>query len=376
MANETYSLEHSIKTCNVSGLWVSYDADLSWACKHFFLSYHGFRNIFCYICNPSIVPVRETFSIDQCNQTGLWRSFDSDLFTKCESFESESRWRPFKNVYCLVCNSLNANMDPGLYNIMPLYPHTAIAVSEWYDPDNNSFITFLQAALESSDENASIETLRKRFANTCRAFFLSPNEAQDAKNDGAECKSYSCSSRCPTKVSCCRKYIAEEESLMCIPNELNYYNRSSSSSEKAFLAFGSFPKETDELLRRKCEHPDTDDIFKILPVIALEEIVFRNVYCGQCNGIFHSKPFDLIVECDIYVDAALFTTVQGFLRTALEEKCSIKYLSQFDCEEQRIYISKCNTTGLWQAGSITIQTGCESKTDSNMSLLGMPISSL
>ncbi|KAL3846563.1 hypothetical protein ACJMK2_017541, partial [Sinanodonta woodiana] len=376
MINETYPLEHSIKTCNVSGLWASYDADVSWACTHFFLPYHGFRNVFCYICNPSIISVRDTFIINQCNTTGLWRSFDSDISRQCESFESESRWQPFKNVYCLLCNSFNANMDPGQYNLMPLYPNTKLMVSEWYDPDHNTFIAFLQASLEISNENEMIETLRIRLANTCRDTLFCPKENQDANDDVSECMSCSCSSQCPTNMSCCRKYISMEESLSCIPNELHSYNSSWLSSSNAFLAFGSCLKETDEVLRRKCEHTDPDDIFQVLPVITLEEIVFRNVHCGQCNGIIHSKPLDLIVECNIYVDAALFTTVQEFLHTALDEKCRIKYLSQFDCEDKQNYISKCNTTGLWQVGSTTIQTACELKSYSNMSLLGMPISSL
>ncbi|KAL3846567.1 hypothetical protein ACJMK2_017545 [Sinanodonta woodiana] len=375
MVNEIYSLEQSIQTCNVSGLWVSYDADVSWACKHFFLPYHGFRNVFCYICNPSIVSVRETFIIDQCNTTGLWQNFDLVISTKCDSFERESRWRPFKNMYCLLCNSLNANMEPGQYNLMTLYPNTDMMVSEWYDHDNNTFITLLQAFIESSDDNSLIESLQIRMANTCRDFLFCPKENLEAIDDGAKCMSCSCSSACPTNMSCCRKYVADEDSFMCIPYDVLSYNNLS-SSEKAFLAFGSCPKESDELLRRKCEHPDTNDIFQVLPVITLEEIVFKNVYCGQCNGIFHSKPFDLIVECDIYIDAALFTTFKEFIDIALEEKCSLKYLPQFNCEQEQNYISKCNTTGLWQTESITIQTACESKTDSKISLLGISEQSL
>ncbi|KAL3846565.1 hypothetical protein ACJMK2_017543, partial [Sinanodonta woodiana] len=370
MVNEIYSVEQSIQTCNVSGLWVSYDADVFWACNHFVLPYHGFRNVFCYICNPSIVSVRETFNIDQCNATGLWQNFDSGISTKCESNESESRWRPFKNMYCLLCNSFNSNMEPGHYNLITLYPNTEMKVSEWYDHDNNMFITLFQASLEGSDENSMIETLQIRMANTCRDVLFCPKENPEAINDDAKCMSCSCSSPCPTNMSCCRKYVAEEDYFMCIPYDVLSYNNLSSSS-KVFLAFGSCPKETDEFLRRKCEHPDTNDIFQVLPVIALQEIVFRNVYCGQCNGIFHSKPFDLIVECDIYIDAALFTTFKEFIDIALQEKCSLKYLPQFNCEEKKNYISKCNTTGLWQAGSTKIQTACESKTDSTMPLLGM-----
>ncbi|KAL3846647.1 hypothetical protein ACJMK2_017619, partial [Sinanodonta woodiana] len=368
IVNEIYSMEQSIQTCNVSRLWGSYDADVSWACNRFVLPYHGFRNVFCYICNPSIVSVRETFSIDQCNTTGLWQNFDSVISTKCELFESESRWRPFKNMYCLLCNSLNANMEPGQYNLMTLYPNTEMIVSEWYDHDNNTFITLLQTSIDGGDDYSVIDTLQIRMTNACRDFLFCPKENMEANDDDAKCMSCLCSSPCPTNISCCRKYVAEEDSFMCIPYDVLSYNNLSSS--KAFLAFGSCPKETDDLLRRKCKYPDTNDIFQVLPVVTLEEIVFRNVYCGQCNGIFHSKPFDLIVECYNYVDAALFTTFKEFIDIALEEKCSLKYLPQFNCEQKQNYISKCNTTGLWQAGSTKIQTSCESKTDSTMSLLG------
>ncbi|KAK3596924.1 hypothetical protein CHS0354_031702 [Potamilus streckersoni] len=260
-------------------------------------------------------------------------------------------------------------MDPGTFNLMPLYSNTEIMVSEWYDNDKNQFTTFFQVSMERSDQTTWTETLKIRLASTCRDRLFCPKENQDANDDVQECMHCSCSSQCPMKMSCCIRYIEEDKSFMCMLDELQ--SDTISSLDMAFLAIGSCPKETDGHLRRKCEHPDTNDILQVLPVRDFDEIVFRNVYCGQCNGIFHIKPFDLAVQCNSYVDPSLITTFKEFIEIALEEKCSLKYLSRFNCKEKQNYISKCNTTGLWKAGSTTIQTACESNADSKMSSIIM-----
>lgn len=47
-----------ISTCNVSGTWSHFDADVLWACEKlnttFLTNYRGFRNVFCTLCNPDV----------------------------------------------------------------------------------------------------------------------------------------------------------------------------------------------------------------------------------------------------------------------------------------------------------------------------------
>ncbi|KAK3598592.1 hypothetical protein CHS0354_039614, partial [Potamilus streckersoni] len=355
------SAPERIQTCNVSGLWMDFDADLSWACEHFDLPYRGFKNVFCYICNPSIVSERKKYYIDHCNKTGLWQNFDLNVFNRCQKFPSEPRWRPFRNLYCLLCNVYDSNMNPTKFHLMPLYSYTNISMSEWYDNNENQFTTLIRTFNASSVKVSSTVALKMRVANTCHNRVFCPEQIKDAK-DFADCDSCSCSSTCPIKMSCCRRYMAEEETFMCIPDEL--VSDTNSSSENAFLAIGSCPNQTDELLRKKCEDLDTEDILQVLPVTASNEFIFTNVYCAQCNGILQSKPFDLIVQCNIYIDAALFPTLEEFLKFILQENCKIKYLSPTDCGETgHKYISRCNTTGMWETWNTRIQWACEFKAE-------------
>ncbi|KAL3846713.1 hypothetical protein ACJMK2_017679 [Sinanodonta woodiana] len=353
------SIPEQIQTCNVSGLLITYDTDLYWACEHFDLPYHGFKNVFCYICNPSIVSERTDYYIDQCNITGLWQNFDSDILEGCKSVPSEPRWRPFKNLYCFFCNVYDVNMDPTELHLMPLYSNTNISVSEWYESDGKQFTTLIRIYNVSTNEYFFNEVVKKRYANICRDRLSCPQTTQSANKDADYCVSCSCSPACPMQMSCCRRYIAGEETYMCISDKLHY--NTSSSSENVYLAISTCPFRTDGVLRKKCEDPNTEDILQVIPVLASDEVIFRNVYCAQCNDIFQSKPLDLIVQCNMYVDAALFPRLQEFLEVALEANCELKYLPSAACNKTQNYISKCNTTGMWGTYNMRIQSACEAK---------------
>ncbi|KAK3596923.1 hypothetical protein CHS0354_031701 [Potamilus streckersoni] len=371
MYSEIHSQIQSIKMCNASGLWISYDADTAWGCAHFDLPYRGFKNVFCYICNPSIVSLRDDHTIDKCNTTGLWKTFDLDIFENCQLSSTEPLWRPFKNLFCCLCNSYDANVHWSMYHIMPLYSNTEGLLSEWYDIGMKQFITVIKFFARNTNQGSSLETAQNPSVN----YFLNRSvcavENQDTNQSNHECSYFPCSFECPVETSCCNRYVAQKRHFVCIYDELHFGPKP--SSEKAFVAIGSCLRKTDSNILEKCEHPDTNDILQVLPETAFDEIVFRNVYCGQCNGIFQSKPFDLTVQCDIYVDAALLTTLQEFIKIALEEHCSLKYLPRDNCDETRNYITKCNTTGFWQVGSKTIQRACESDVKSQMSSLGISV---
>lgn len=48
----------TINICNISGTWISQDADILWACERlntrYLTSFYGFRNVFCHLCNPGV----------------------------------------------------------------------------------------------------------------------------------------------------------------------------------------------------------------------------------------------------------------------------------------------------------------------------------
>ena len=73
----TYKLDH----CNVTGLWSTYDPDIEWACEHLNLAYKWrYKNVFCYICNPSLVSTHSEIIYDRCNVTG------NSIYTQLQHF--------------------------------------------------------------------------------------------------------------------------------------------------------------------------------------------------------------------------------------------------------------------------------------------------
>ena len=62
---------YKLGRCNVTGLWSEYDPDIEWACEHLNLAYKWrYKNVFCYICNPSLVSTSSELLYDRCNVTG------------------------------------------------------------------------------------------------------------------------------------------------------------------------------------------------------------------------------------------------------------------------------------------------------------------
>ncbi|KAK3084255.1 hypothetical protein FSP39_010714 [Pinctada imbricata] len=89
--------------CNVTGMWVNYDKDIEYACESPFLGEKRmFRNIFCFMCNPS--PGKHDKFIDSCNVTGSWNPFDDGLLILCHNLPRSPYTAPFKNVFCFLCN--------------------------------------------------------------------------------------------------------------------------------------------------------------------------------------------------------------------------------------------------------------------------------
>ena len=90
--------------CNETGLWQKYDPSLQYACESkYHMEYRVFKNIFCYMCNPSMH--KDYDIIDQCNVTGQWDSFDEDLRKACTELPENQATTPFKNIFCYLCNT-------------------------------------------------------------------------------------------------------------------------------------------------------------------------------------------------------------------------------------------------------------------------------
>ncbi|CAC5390475.1 unnamed protein product [Mytilus coruscus] len=96
---------NTIKTCNVSGSWITYNKDIEWACLNYNNKFLDFKNVFCYICNP---PVKVEEVITDCNITGklFWNEDYPNVQAACNKLGATTSTYPFKNIYCYLCNSI------------------------------------------------------------------------------------------------------------------------------------------------------------------------------------------------------------------------------------------------------------------------------
>ena len=100
-----FMTQDNVSECNASGLWLYYDPQIDWACQNFnSFPYKGYKNIFCYICNPSLVSTSAVQVIDSCNVTKQWEKKDTLLERGCLELPAANRTFPFKNRFCQLCN--------------------------------------------------------------------------------------------------------------------------------------------------------------------------------------------------------------------------------------------------------------------------------
>ena len=114
-SNPTICLEDNdqIRSCNTTGRWNRFDSDVKAACESEFTGqFRVFRNIFCFMCNPSKIQTRiETIS--SCNTSGIWEPYDAELEKACNDLPTSDYTKPFKNIFCFLCNRNNAENGTG-----------------------------------------------------------------------------------------------------------------------------------------------------------------------------------------------------------------------------------------------------------------------
>lgn len=100
---ETYEID----SCQNNG------PSLAWACQKYSQPSHlqvytllddtsllMYSNIFCAMCTPN----NSNSSINTCNKTGLWDTYDEQIDKKCRELPEVAYHKPYKNIFCKMCN--------------------------------------------------------------------------------------------------------------------------------------------------------------------------------------------------------------------------------------------------------------------------------
>ena len=419
--NYVHHYMYKIGRCNVTGLWDEYDADIEWACEHLHLTYKWrFKNVFCYICNPSIVSKNSDLVYDRCNITGRWKAFDSSLEKGCLTYPRIQRLSPFKNVYCILCNGyLRINRHDMLVNngnieidelyfteSRPVPPISVVLSLKGTNIEERSRETFnvLTADFDSYDyEIEREETLTEGsdvkinvtaqanayfkacgYQKLCEPDVYSP-EVNDSTNKYTRypyCEDCSCHSTCAGLGDCCVDKILSDNPYTCIrePRLLIVDNSTLdfvADKDNSMPVIDKCINRSDSELVERCEtdHYNRSDVWQYLPVY--NSGIYKNIFCLVCNEPNLEPVFKLSIHCQHYFETALLKNLSSLLKLA-KEHCLVqifpnnynRYCGTVDSTDNtENLITSCNKTGLWQQYDETIANGCENTASSPVNFL-------
>ncbi|KAK3589600.1 hypothetical protein CHS0354_043061 [Potamilus streckersoni] len=403
---------HVISTCNKTGLWTDYDPSIEWACINFKpngVIFKDFRNIFCYMCNPSIATVHHNVIVDRCNMTGEWKLYDKSLEDGCLNLPSIQRLRPYKNSYCMLCNgrepfsyfltSRIGNLDfdittlsngsialitfseTSLLNLLGnsetdlvkgMYDFDIGVKTAKSDSDNRKYQNNISPSISVTDNVLSkirlicgensvcISNDPGRYSNYTD---ISHTEVYSTFSE-SPCDLCDCSENCIYDKTCCVDLILNENPYDCISSEIFSSARDQDRTNDLGILAISTCKNISQpaFIRDMCHQQPFSNLISSLPGIIDGSVIFKNIFCSYCHDFKDNfQPLDITITCSILMEPTMFMFFSSLLRTTLERKCNVRVVatSHDICRAQTLMVSKCNITGEWKNYDQNIENMCE-----------------
>ena len=343
-----------ISRCNVSGLWPVYDPEIAWACENLnSFPYKDYKNIYCYICNPSLISTSETEMITSCNFIGQYVNTDTIVEEGCKSLPSTPRTFPFKNIFCKMCNGIDDRFSDREFEDFhasiteienPMYEvYTAFA--------NLLFPSTMTESLNISDDKVNKTNDGDGQSKTLKASQTKQKNSLEALGQFCGYENFCdrpfrnhyipytfpmCMFQCDDYSNCCEILGAGINPGTLLPYNMSFYfgqiengpiSALYNTSGGMFPVIGQCPKDNSvpEVLQDKCEQDESEDILAYIPVTSFTDHTdYRNVYCARCNK--HYEPLTsqgFSVYCGHPLEATLAPTFQHIITVIWESKCNI-----------------------------------------------------
>ncbi|XP_045178889.2 uncharacterized protein LOC123538669 [Mercenaria mercenaria] len=341
--------------CNVSGFWETYDEDIDWACANFITPYKHFKNMFCYICNPSHANMQAVPLIDKCIPAN--NNFGSEINQACESFPVTDRLAPFKNIYCFVCSQGDTLLFEdneyslqhiGEENTLGLETRLNITILFSGELNLNYFKTFVDDFL-ATDFRVSHENTTPNKATQLNHYTTDFNDIVDDykavcgtrtlcnykmdRNNTDKvygnpvCKTCICDSICVESGSCCPDILLTRQPYSCYsPMMFSSFYKSEKLKATKDIRYGNFTTHLYQTIdkcinedissskKEKCSNQtDTSDRLSRIPV-STEGNTYKNVYCYECNNNKSTITLKFQVLCKFYLEHKLFTNADRLLK--------------------------------------------------------------
>ena len=368
--------ENMITRCNTTGLWSieEYDPQIEWACEHFKSRIYKehYRNIYCYMCNPSLVSKYNTELISSCNASGEIDFLDETVENGCSALPVMPRMSPFKNAFCKTCGGVltkiyfdsryfkDVNLDVrirSVYDQTPLNPAGNVYTMFRF-PTFYSTATISEIPNEHTDEvkvGHFIDALSELgtfcgYENMCGQPFKK------------ELRPKMCNLPCVENSNCCRLLASGIDPGLVIATDLSYsfaeldtmYNQTEMINNKTSRMYKRLPviatcdKETvirnniSTTFQMKCEKLTHGDSLEYIPVTS-KRVDYRNVYCARCNGeVGTLSAYDFQTECGTVLEAEEALSFADINEIIRAENCKIKMaMPNNKCESDVECVDTC-----------------------------------
>ena len=312
------------KKCNETGLWETYDANIIYACESRYLGqYRLFKNMFCYICNPSQHYAMTI--VDKCNVTGQWEPYDLGLENSCLYLPQSRATHPYKNIFCFLCNRRNSSNEQFV-DLNSRIKEFAISDDKFTYQYNVTISAFnLEYFSFFTKENIevdnhlgdvvinpfSVDTIRTptnsvvNLTNLLHQEIALNNRNLDVCNARKTILPPAYGFPCDCRISCLFKVNAKVNGQCCADLAMELHTSCQNSLELTMLErlnkytypygylviSGCFQEKTFELYIDKCKERREGDIFSTLPINKVgDSIAYNNLYCAICN--LESKRYE------------------------------------------------------------------------------------
>ncbi|XP_069136322.1 uncharacterized protein [Argopecten irradians] len=410
--------DFTIRSCNETGTWETFDESIKLACESTYqLQFFEYKNVFCYMCNPPKHMPDDV--IDQCNVTGMWNSYDAGLERACVYHTTSQNTRPFKNIFCYLCNritndnetfydvitnvsAITANVSGHIvYNYMietgqlrpehVRYTYTVLN-NDWRQNDTTSISSGSDGGssliVKKKDVNLNVTNLiYKQFAVrpfdqfcdktivplqyvlvyfhtcTCHSICMFPF-------DGFCCLDFSLT----YPVSCMDNYLSRPEVY---------------AMEQFLVTDGCWQNRGHPAIRNRCESDNQTDLIAFLPMATkYDNIYYKNFDCYLCNSyteeiyptdyiedrVVSSYYFlsDIHMKCDSVLDYAHLASFMDVINLSKYINCSVKFvldqpgIRKVACSTRSKLIDKCNVTGNWPVHDPDVAWACEEATSNSI----------
>ncbi|XP_069121320.1 uncharacterized protein [Argopecten irradians] len=170
-----YCNRERVDRCNITGQWSKYDRDIELACETldlFLPPHHGYKNVYCYICNNPIHPsINNTTSVT-CHVSAENQYYGENIITACAEQPEVPGFGLYRNIFCRTCSIVNATIETMLW--IPYMPDSSgsrgvqTSVRDMFSVYSSAMSVAAQALEVGSEKNTVYSVATNKVHNlTC-----------------------------------------------------------------------------------------------------------------------------------------------------------------------------------------------------------------